>query len=55
MNQTYADMLEARQQMYEGVPFAHLRFWNLFEKVREDLRGTTQEERNAYLGMSSSS
>lgn len=46
----YADMLEFRQQMYEGVPFAHLNFYNALERLKQVLTLLPKEDRKLILG-----
>lgn len=50
MSKLYADMLEYRQQMYEGVPFAHLWYFDALERVKKVLALLPEEDRVLILG-----
>lgn len=44
-------MLEYRQQMYEGVPFAHLLFSDALDRLRKVLALLPEEDRDLILGL----
>lgn len=47
----YADMLEFRQQMNEGVPMAHLFYFDALERLQKVLALLPAEDRDLILGL----
>lgn len=47
----YADMLEFRQQMEEGVPMAHLQYFDALDRLLKVLRLLPAEDRDLILGL----